>query len=245
LAPAPADGIRWELLAANWQLPSHAVSSTYLKAPEPQVRPISVSDGAAPDLVDPIVGFRQWRLSKGSLWSLYSEVPWSTAELRATCSMGRHDPTLAPAKGCSCGIYASYDRCPLTASAGTPDFVAGAVVVWGRVEVHATGMRAEHARIVALEQPLRDGRKRRELDTVAEHLSVPVVPHSRLARVAMAHGLPLEPCLRPGPSGTSGSAESLDMLPKAAALLIVLVGYGLAARSSRRQAGGSAGTDAE
>ncbi len=209
------------------------------------MRPISVSDGAAPDLVDPIVGFRQWRLSEGALWSLYSGVRWSTAELRATCSAGRHDPTLAPSKGCSCGIYACYDPCPLMASAGTPDFVAGAVVVWGRVEVHATGMRAEHARIVGLEQPLTFGGKRRELDSVAEHLSVPVVPHSRLAAVATAHGLPLDPCLRPAPSGTSGSAESLDMLPKAAALLIVLLGYGLKARSSRGQQGGCAGTDAE
>jgi hypothetical protein len=85
------------------------------------------------------------------------------------------------------------------ASAGTPDFVAGAVVAWGRVEVHATGMRAEHARIVGLEQPLTYGGKRRELDTVAEHLGVPVVPHSRLAAVAMAHGQPLDPYLRPAP----------------------------------------------
>jgi hypothetical protein len=206
------------------------------------VRPISVSDGAAPDLVDPIVGFRQWRLAEGALWSLYSGVRWSTAELRATCTEGRHDPTLAPSNGCSCGIYACYDPCPLMASAGRPDFVAGAVVVWGRVEVHATGMRAEHARIVGLEQPLTYRGKRRALDTVAERLRVPVVPHSRLAGVAMAHGLPLDPCLRPA---TSGSADSLDLLPKAVALLIVLVGFGLKVRSSREQRGGSAGTDAE
>jgi hypothetical protein len=206
------------------------------------VRPISVSDGAAPDLVDPIVGFRQWRLAEGALWSLYSGVRWSTAELRATCTAGGHDPTLAPSKGCSCGIYACYDPCPLMASAGTPDFVAGAVVVWGRVEVHATGMRAEHARIVGLEQPLTNGDKRRELDAVAERLRVPVVPHSRLAGVAMAHGLPLDRCLRPA---RSGSADSLDLLPKAVALLIVLVGFGLKVRASREQRGGSAGTDAE
>jgi hypothetical protein len=112
------------------------------------------------------------------------------------------------------------------ASAGTPDFVAGAVVLWGRVEVHESGMRAEYARIVGLEQPLTSGGKRRQLETVAAQLSVPVVPHSRLVAVAMAHGLPLDPCLRPAPSGTSGSAESLEMAPIAAALLIVLVGYG-------------------
>lgn len=222
-----------------------AISSTHLQAPEPQVRPISVSDGAAPDLVDPVVAFRQWRLSEGALWSLYSGVRWSTAELRATCSEGRHDPTLAPSKGCSCGIYADYEPRPLMASAGTPDFVSGAVVLWGRVEVHASGMRAEHARIVGLEQPLTSGGKRRQLDTVAAQLSVPVVPHSRLAAVAMAHGLPLDPCLRPAPSGRSGSAESLEMAPIAAALLIVLVGYGLKARSRRGHEGGSAGADAQ
>jgi hypothetical protein len=131
------------------------------------------------------------------------------------------------------------------ASAGTREFVAGAVIVWGRVEVHPTGMRAEHARIVGLEQPLTYGDKRRKLDSVAEHLCVPVVPHSRLADVAMAHGLPLDPRLRPAPSGTSGSADSLDLLPQAAALLIVLVAYGLKTRSSRGKEGGSAGTDAE
>ena len=98
---------------------------------------------------------------------------------------------------------------------------------------------------MGLEQPLTYGGKRRELDTVADHLGVPVVPHSRLAAVAMAHGLPLDPCLRHGPSATSGSADSLDMLPKAAALLIVLVGYGLKARSTRGRKGGLAGTDAE
>lgn len=37
----------------------------------------------------------------------------------------------------------------------------------------ADSMRAEHARIVGLEQPLAYGGKRRELDTVAERLGVP------------------------------------------------------------------------
>jgi hypothetical protein len=119
------------------------------------------------------------------------------------------------------------------ASAGTSDYVAGAVVVWGRVEAHPTGMRAEHARIVGLEQPLTHGDKRRELDTIAAHLSVPVVPHSALRDLAMTHGLPLDPRLRPAPNGTSGSADSLDLLPPAAALLVALVAYGFKARSSR------------
>ena len=229
-----------DTLWAVWSLDRHAgpaISSTHLQAPEPQVRPISVSDGAAPDLVDPVGAFRQWRLSEGALWSLYSGVRWSTAELRATCSEGRHDPTLAPSKGCSCGIYADYEprprswRRPVRRTSCRAPWCCGAKVV------HASGMRAEHARIVGLEQPLTSGGKQRQLDTVAAQLSVPVVPHSRLAAVAMAHGLPLDPCLRPAPSGRSGSAESLEMAPIAAALLIVLVGYGLKARSRRGHRG--------
>ena len=56
---------------------------------------------------------------------------------------------------------------------GDSDFVAGVVIVWGRIELHATGMRAAHARIVALELPLSRGRKRRQLVRVARRFGCP------------------------------------------------------------------------
>lgn len=152
---------------------------------------------AAPDLADPVVGFRQWRLTEGGLRSLYSGVRWHSREFRASCALGDRDCHSSPAKTCSCGIYAYYDPCPRTASAGTRDFIGGAVVLWGRIELHATGMRAQYARVVALELPFSRGRKRVEVGQVAERLNVQVVPHRKLEAAALGHGLSLDPAMRP------------------------------------------------
>jgi hypothetical protein len=94
-------------------------------------------------------------------------------------------------------VYAYYDPCPRTASAATPDLVGGAVVVWGRIEAHAYGLRGKHARIVALELPLSRGRKRRAVVEAAELIGVPAVAHRALKTVALEHGAVLPPALRP------------------------------------------------
>lgn len=151
----------------------------------------------APDLIEPLVGFRHWRLVDGALRSMFSMTPWLTPEMTARCPTGDHDPAQTPSPGCTCGVYAYYDPCPRTASAMTRELVGGAVVVWGRVEAHATGVRAEHARIVGLDLPLARRRKRRAVMAVAERLGVPPVPHHRLKSVALAHGAPLPVSLRP------------------------------------------------
>lgn len=151
---------------------------------------------SAPDLCIPVVGFRQWRISRGRLTSPYTGTTWASAELRASCGAGHHDPADTPAPRCTSGIYALYEPCPRMASAATPDFVSGAVVVWGRIEAHATGMRASHARIVGLELPIARGGKRRRIAEIAERLGVPVLPHGALRKTAALHGLPLPPSLR-------------------------------------------------
>jgi hypothetical protein len=150
----------------------------------------------APDLVVPIIGYRQWRLTAGGLTSVYDGAPWSDARITARCDRG-HSPAEVPAKDCSCGVYAYYDPCPRTASAATPDLIGGAVVVWGRIEAHAYGLRGKHARIVAVELPLSRGRKRRAVVEAAELLGVPAVPHGSLKTVALEHGAVLQPALRP------------------------------------------------
>ncbi|MBV9473201.1 MAG: hypothetical protein JO206_09540, partial [Solirubrobacterales bacterium] len=126
----------------------------------------------APDLVDPVVGYRQWRLVEGTLRSPHRGAQWARTEVEASCDTGLHDPQDTPAKGCTCGIYAYYDPCPRTASAGTRDLVGGAVVLWGRIELHATAMRAQRGAIAVLERPILPGRKRRELTTLATRLGV-------------------------------------------------------------------------
>jgi hypothetical protein len=173
----------------------------------------------APDLADPVVGFRQWRLTDGRLRSLYSGVRWQGRELRARCALdGRHFHE-SPANACSCGIYAYYDPCPRTASAGTRELIAGAVVLWGRLELHARGMRAQYARVVALELPFSRGRKRSELERVAQRLDVPVVPHRKLAAVASLYGLPLESRMRPPRCWESSGLGHRRGLPGAIAAL--------------------------
>lgn len=151
---------------------------------------------AAPDLIVPVVGFRQWRLDEGCLHSPFAGRPWLSSEQHAVCEAGGHADTGAPVKACSCGIYAWYSPCPLLSSVMS-SLVAGVVILWGRIELHATGMRAGHARIVGLELPVSRGRKRRELERVARRLGVPVVRHLELRTLAGEHGLPVTRLLRP------------------------------------------------
>jgi hypothetical protein len=74
--------------------------------------------------------------------------------------------------------------------------VRGAVVLWGRIELHQRGMRAEFARIVTLALPS----SRRHADAVArlaEALDVEAVRTRDLPAAALAYGEPLEPTLIP------------------------------------------------
>jgi DNA invertase Pin-like site-specific DNA recombinase len=142
----------------------------------------------APDLIEPIIGFRHWRLVNGTLRSMFGTTPWVASEMTARCPAGDHDPAETPSPECPCGIYASYAPCPRTASAMTHDLIGGAIVMWGRIEAHATGMRAEHARIVALDLPVSRAQKRRAVLELAERLGVPAVAHGQLRAKALAHG---------------------------------------------------------
>ncbi len=151
----------------------------------------------APDLIEPIVGFRHWRLVDGALSSMFSMTAWEGSQMTARCTGGDHAPAQTPSPECMCGIYAYYEPCPRTASAMTGDLVGGAVVVWGRVEAHATGVRAEHARIVALDLPLVRRDKRRAVAHIAERLGVPAIPHRQLKAAALAQGASLPTSLRP------------------------------------------------
>ena len=157
---------------------------------------IDDASSVAPDLIVPLVGFRQWRVTAGTLASMYDGSSWPGGCLTAECDRA-HSPHEVPAKDCSCGVYAYYDPCPRTASSATPDLIGGAVVVWGRIEAHIYGMRGEHARIVAVELPLSRGRKRRAVIETAELLGVPAVTHRSLKAVALEHGAVLRPALRP------------------------------------------------
>ena len=151
-------------------------------------------DDAAPDLVTAVIGFRQWRLRGSELWSLRATERWGPGVHTAHCD--RHDGA-APANGCTCGVYAWYAPPPRGASAATTDLVAGAVALWGQIELHAHGMRAQHATVVALALPFSWGQKRRNIAAAAEALGVPAVPARRLTAAALAHGALIPRSMRP------------------------------------------------
>jgi hypothetical protein len=157
---------------------------------------------STPDLVRLLIGFRQWRLRDGVLYSMWTDDPWPGGLLSARCR-GSCDGCAvmraAPESDCTCGVYAWHRQVPLGASS-TRDLVAGAVALWGAVEVHATGVRAQFARIVALALPVTRARKRLELAIVSGEMGVDLVPHRHLLAAAMAHGTPVPPTLRPGRS---------------------------------------------
>ena len=123
------------------------------------VEPVATSVGA-PDLIEPIVGFRNWRIFRDG--PRYGELSSRTcrshgpnesngrsagveAASRSCCGnlIGRRTP------GCGCGISAYHAP---TGDFSKVDFraVSGIVTVWGAIEVDGDEMRAEVARIEAL-----------------------------------------------------------------------------------------------
>ena len=153
-------------------------------------------DVQAPDLIEPVVGFRNWRLIDGVLVSPHSGVEWQEPLLCARCLL---DPEVhvAPDPDCDCGVSA-YHEPQLRFS--TVDFrgVSGIVTLWGRVEVHPDRVRGEFARIEALAVYSRWSRRQRTaVEAVAGKLGVDVVDLHGQAEAAIAYGAALPPELAP------------------------------------------------
>ena len=158
------------------------------------------------DLVEPVIGYREWVLIGEDLLSPLARTPWTAGTMQAEClsscrgarglwrEASAHDGP-APDPGCVCGLYALFAP-PRGSGRERLALVRGAVALWGRIELHERGMRAEFARIVTLALP----RSRRTAEVVresAERLEVQAVPAKELEIAALAHGRPLEPSLIP------------------------------------------------
>jgi len=159
-------------------------------------RPLYAADVfAVPDFVEPVVAYRKWRIVDGRLRSLYMPVFWTEAERRAECRFAPSTgpgagtaPHMAPDPTCVCGIYASHKP---DYQFPTIDFrgVTGVVTVWGSIEVHADGLRAEYARVEAL--ALYERWTIRQLDgvrIVAEQLGVDLIQLDQLETAAGQYG---------------------------------------------------------
>jgi hypothetical protein len=160
------------------------------------VTDLTASESLAPDLIEPIVGFRNWRLVDGVLTSLFAPVEWHEPLLCARCIRApeTHD---APDPNCDCGVSA-YHEPQLHFS--TVDFrgVSGIVSLWGRVEVHEDRMRAEFARIEALATYRRwSHRQRTSVEALATQLGADIVDLDDQADAAARYGAALMPALIP------------------------------------------------
>jgi hypothetical protein len=142
----------------------------------------------APDFIEPLVGFRNWRVDGDLLVSPYTPVVWREAVMCASCLGEGHR---APHPSCGCGLSAYRE--PQTRFA-TTDFrgVSGIVSLWGRVEVHADHVRAEYARVEAL--AVYSGwseRHRAAVTSIAAQLGADLVDLWRQREAAGAYGVPL------------------------------------------------------
>jgi hypothetical protein len=161
----------------------------------------------APDLIEPIAGFRRWRLVGDHLTSPFIPLRWEQAVVHARCYPANRTllfgegwldgPHEAPHPECRCGIYA-WHGLPAPGPVPDPDRVFGVVSLWGRIEVHADGMRGQHAAIGALGLadsmgPAQEARLR----AIAAQLGVQVLAEPELPLVAAEHGSTLPPALMP------------------------------------------------
>ncbi len=141
----------------------------------------------APDFIGVVIGFRQFRVIGSGLWSTHAAHRWHDGEHTAVCLSSRPHDEPVPAKGCTCGFYARYRPYPRAASM-THELVNGAVALWGRIELHAHGMRAEHASVVAVALPFSHGDKRQRTRAAAAALGIPAVPARHLIAATADHG---------------------------------------------------------
>jgi hypothetical protein len=161
----------------------------------------------APDLIHRVFGFRKWRVVGEQLTSPYIPLRWDRPVVRARCFPANRtllfgagwldDPHEAPHPRCRCGVYA-WHRLPSPGPVPDPDRAFGVVELWGRIEVHADGMRAEHAAIRALGLAAGLGDAHRErMERIARRLSVELVDEAVLPRTALSYGSELPASLLP------------------------------------------------
>ena len=169
------------------------------------VEPVAASVGA-PDLIEPVVGFRNWRIFRdgrryGELSSPYLPVSWTERVQRAECRRRSsveqllQEPHRAPSPGCGCGISAYHAP---TGDFSKVDFraVSGIVTVWGAIEVEGDEMRAEVARIEALALYHRWDRGQLEaVRAIADSLGTDLIDLRELGAAAERYGQGLPPSL--------------------------------------------------
>jgi hypothetical protein len=163
-----------------------------------------IKETLTPDLIEPIIGWRFWRVDKlGRLMSMNggknaSIAPrWAGREpLVAECNVGadKHPQHgISPSENCTCGIYSSntletlFDYIEDLESAAT---LFGRTRNWGKVIRHQTGIRSQYSypeSIYAVGVP--DTDRADQLSIVEQRYGIPV---TILARKGDAYRLAVE-----------------------------------------------------
>jgi hypothetical protein len=166
------------------------------------------ADFQTPDLIEPVVAFRSWRVVDGALRSVYLPFFWTERDVEATC-MGAEAPDSnaprsappghnAPDRGCTCGVYAYYEP-DMNFSTVDHRGVIGIVSLWGTIELHDDGMRAQHARVEALALYARwTTRQIEAVREVARDLGVDLVDLDEVKDAARRYGRHISRELVPG-----------------------------------------------
>jgi hypothetical protein len=155
-----------------------------------------------PDLLHPVYAFRDWRITADGLTSPRTGVPWPGPVLAAECHPRTAEtliraPHRAPGRDCSCGIH-GYFRPGYETSKVDYRGVTGIIRVWGEVELHHEGVRAQFARVVALGVYARWTRRQKAaVNDVAGELSVDVVDLHDLEDAATRYATAVPPDLVP------------------------------------------------
>jgi hypothetical protein len=173
------------------------------RVPEESVK--VVPHPKAPDYIEPMLGWRSWRIHEGVLGSVaQSDHIWKTTPQRAYCLAGipaswaeflpSHE---APHMGCACGYYATKTYLQLREQMPTyryDFFVIGVVAMWGRVIDYTRGYRAEYAHPLLL---------------IGMPDSRIFGYHRRLQRIAQMYNVPTYAAPRVGKEGWSQFLSSL------------------------------------
>lgn len=151
-------------LAAAWKkLPPrrkrHTIKARLIPAPPVPVLPPRIkSEPFETNLMEPLVGWRVWKIAHGRLTSMYQHVePWPPDEpYRAKCFERRC--VESPTRNHTCGLYAKNDFRQVREFLHDGE-ACGVVLGWGRYVRGVDGWRSEFAypaRILIARDSLRD-----------------------------------------------------------------------------------------
>lgn len=127
---------------AFWSVLGGVIGDAFGVPPMPEPEPEPATEPFETNMVEPLVGWRTWWISKGRIRSINTTEPWPTDyPLVARCKdRGKGHKADIPRTNCTCGIYASdlAENCP-------EGHIIGTVYGWGRYVRGDQGWRSEFA----------------------------------------------------------------------------------------------------